>query len=95
MRFGIWTPLPHTIRPEPRMERAIEALKGHSSDQAGDAAFDFAVDVLQRAERHGFEVTLIATPRARPGPRGLDHRGGALGSYQDDGADGRGPSRHH
>ena len=66
MRFGIWTPLPHTIRPEPRMERAIEALKGHSSDQAPDAAFDFAVDVLQRAERHGFEVTLIATRELGP-----------------------------
>ena len=33
MRFGIWTPLPHTIRSEPRMERAIEALKGGSPDR--------------------------------------------------------------
>ena len=23
MRFGVWTPLPHTVVPEPRMERAL------------------------------------------------------------------------
>jgi FMNH2-dependent dimethyl sulfone monooxygenase len=66
MRFGIWTPLPHTIRPEPRMERAIEALKGHGDDQGGDASFQFAVDVLQRGERHGFEVSLIAARQLGP-----------------------------
>jgi dimethylsulfone monooxygenase len=68
MRFGIWTPLPHTIRPEPRMERAIEALKGQRSDPGPDAAFQFAVDVLQRGERHGFDVTLIATRELGPDP---------------------------
>jgi dimethylsulfone monooxygenase len=66
MRFGIWTPLPHTIRPEPRMERAIEVLKGRGSGQGGDASFEFAVDVLQRGERHGFDVTLIATRELGP-----------------------------
>ena len=66
MRFGIWTPLPHTIRPEPRMQRAIEALKGGGSDQGGDASFEFAVDVLRRGERHGFDVTLIATRELGP-----------------------------
>src|SRR3954447_12074019 len=58
MRFGIWTPLPHSIRPEPRMERAIKALNGGEAEEAGDASFEFAVDALQRGERHGFEVTL-------------------------------------
>lgn len=48
------------------MERAIEALKGHGPDQGGDASFQFAVDVLQRAERHGFDVTLIATRELGP-----------------------------
>jgi FMNH2-dependent dimethyl sulfone monooxygenase len=68
MRFGIWTPLPHTIRPEPRMERAIEVLKGQRPDPGPDAAFQFAVDVLQRGERHGFDVTLIATRELGPDP---------------------------
>ncbi len=27
MQFGIWTPLPHTIRPEPAMDRAVALLK--------------------------------------------------------------------
>lgn len=66
MRFGIWTPLPHTIRPEPRMERAIEVLKGQDAVQDGDASFEFAVEVLQRGERHGFDVTLIATREFGP-----------------------------
>jgi FMNH2-dependent dimethyl sulfone monooxygenase len=66
MRFGIWTPLPHTIRPEPRMERAIAALKGGGTDDHGDASFQFAVDVLKRGERHGFDVTLIATRELGP-----------------------------
>ena len=29
MQFGIWTPLPHTIRPEARMDRAVAAIKSH------------------------------------------------------------------
>ncbi len=66
MRFGIWTPLPHTTRPEPRMERAIEALKGGPAEGPSDASFEFAVDVIQRGERHGFEVTLIATRELGP-----------------------------
>ena len=48
------------------MERAIEALKGHGPEQGSDASFQFAVDVLQRAERHGFDVTLIATRELGP-----------------------------
>jgi dimethylsulfone monooxygenase len=68
MRFGIWTPLPHTIRPEPRMERAIATLKGlgDDQDQSGDGSFEFAVDVLQRGEQHGFDVSLIAARQLGP-----------------------------
>ena len=62
MQFGIWTPLPHTIRPEPRMDRAIER------DQVGreprrarhDGTFEFACDVVRRADELGFDTTLIA-----------------------------------
>src|SRR5262249_4468105 len=66
MRFGIWTPLPHTTRPEPRMGRAIAALKGGPAEGASDASFEFAVDVLRRGEHHGFDVTLIATRELGP-----------------------------
>ena len=42
MRYGVWTPLPHTIRPEPLMDEAIadpargvlrEALTRHSGSR--------------------------------------------------------------
>jgi FMNH2-dependent dimethyl sulfone monooxygenase len=59
MRFGIWTPLPHTIRPEPVMERAAVVLQTRGGTGA-DTSFQFAIDVLQKAERLGFETTLIA-----------------------------------
>jgi hypothetical protein len=36
MRYGIWTPLPHTIRPEPRMSRAVEVLQGRESSSSTD-----------------------------------------------------------
>jgi FMNH2-dependent dimethyl sulfone monooxygenase len=59
MRFGIWTPLPHTIRPEPAMDRAAAALQVRGG--AGtDPSFQFAIDVLCKAEACGFETTLIA-----------------------------------
>jgi FMNH2-dependent dimethyl sulfone monooxygenase len=60
MRYGVWTPLPHTIRPEPLMNQAI-ADSGSAGRAAGpDKAFRFAVDMLQRGEELGFETTLIA-----------------------------------
>jgi FMNH2-dependent dimethyl sulfone monooxygenase len=61
MQFGIWTPLPHTIRPEPRMDRAIERIKSADS-LAGDedGTFSFACDVVRRADELGFDTTLIA-----------------------------------
>ena len=66
MRYGIWTPLPHTIRPEERMTKAIEILKGAESKDPADPSFDFAVEVLRRAEQLGFDVTLIAARQLGP-----------------------------
>jgi FMNH2-dependent dimethyl sulfone monooxygenase len=59
MRFGIWTPLPHTIRPEPVMDRAAAALQMRGGEGV-DTSFQFAIDVLRKAERLGFATTLIA-----------------------------------
>jgi dimethylsulfone monooxygenase len=61
MQFGIWTPLPHTIRPEPRMDAAVAVLK-QEAGFAGrdDGTFAFACDVVRRADELGFDVTLIA-----------------------------------
>ena len=43
MKFGVWTPLPHTIRPEPGMDRAIAAIKtGASLAGRADGTFEFA-----------------------------------------------------
>jgi FMNH2-dependent dimethyl sulfone monooxygenase len=59
MRFGIWTPLPHTIRPEPVIDRAAAALQTPGG-QGIDTSFQFAIDLLRKAEGLGFETTLIA-----------------------------------
>jgi len=61
MQFGIWTPLPHTIRPEPEMDRAVALLKAGEHGAGGqDEAFQFACDVIRRADELGFDTTLIA-----------------------------------
>src|SRR5262249_50031214 len=61
MKFGIWTPLPHTIRPEPRMDRAVAEIKsGTSLAGRTDGTFEFAYDVVRRADELGFDTTLIA-----------------------------------
>ena len=61
MKFGIWTPLPHTIRPEPRMDHAVAEIKSCAS-LAGrnDGSFEFACDAVRRADELGFDTTLIA-----------------------------------
>jgi FMNH2-dependent dimethyl sulfone monooxygenase len=61
MYFGIWTPLPHTIRPEPRMDRALAEIKT-VPNLAGrrDGTFEHACDVVRRADELGFHTTLIA-----------------------------------
>jgi FMNH2-dependent dimethyl sulfone monooxygenase len=60
MQFGIWTPLPHTIRPEPAMERATAELKSGAGAASKDGTFEFACDVVRRADELGFDTTLIA-----------------------------------
>jgi dimethylsulfone monooxygenase len=60
MRYGVWTPLPHTIRPEPAMNAAMRDSATRGSAPRPDKAFRFAVDLLQRAEELGFETTLLA-----------------------------------
>lgn len=59
MKFDLWTPVPHVIRSEKRMTEALESHE-NSADAGGDAAFQFAVDIIQQAEKFGFENTLIA-----------------------------------
>ena len=60
MRLGIWTPLPHTIPPEPAMEAAIADLTTRGSGGGVDRSFRFALDVVNRGASYGFETTLIA-----------------------------------
>ncbi|MDB5569432.1 MAG: FMNH2-dependent dimethyl sulfone monooxygenase [Hyphomicrobiales bacterium] len=60
LRLGVWTPLPHTIPPEPRMDAAIAALARPGGAGQPDASFEFACEVAARAERAGFSITLIA-----------------------------------
>ena len=59
MRLGIWTPLPHTIRPEPAIEDGICQVKTRGDDRP-DKSFQFALDVVSRGEALGFDITLIA-----------------------------------
>jgi FMNH2-dependent dimethyl sulfone monooxygenase len=61
MQFGIWAPLPHTIRPEARMDRAVAEIKSDTPlDGRHDGTFGFACDVVRRADELGFDTTLIA-----------------------------------
>jgi FMNH2-dependent dimethyl sulfone monooxygenase len=60
MRLGIWTPLPHTIRAEPAMEAGVHQVKLRGAEGASDKSFQFALDVVSRAEALGFDITLIA-----------------------------------
>jgi FMNH2-dependent dimethyl sulfone monooxygenase len=68
MRLGVWTPLPHTIRREPRMASAIAELQTHEIGPEGDAAFLFASDVIRRADSLGFDTTLVAARHLGPDP---------------------------
>lgn len=60
MRYGVWTPLPHTIRPEPRMIAAERDLRNAGNRGARDKSHAFAVDVARAGERLGYSTTLIA-----------------------------------
>ena len=58
LKFGVWAPAPQTIRPDPAIRPAFAALTQHGGGV--DESYLYAVDVLQRAEALGFEITLIA-----------------------------------
>lgn len=61
MKYGIWAPLPHVVRREPRMAAAVEKLQTDGSGHGtADDSFEFVVDVVRSAENFGFDVTLIA-----------------------------------
>ncbi|MCU4181566.1 LLM class flavin-dependent oxidoreductase [Bosea sp. BH3] len=60
MKFGIWAPLPHTIRSEPEMKQAIAELTTPGAGGDSDSSFEFACAILQQAEAAGFSISLIA-----------------------------------
>lgn len=60
LRLGVWTPLPHTIAPEPRMQDAITRLSTPGGVGLEDPSFSFACEVVACAEEAGFDITLIA-----------------------------------
>jgi FMNH2-dependent dimethyl sulfone monooxygenase len=59
MKFGIWTPLPHTIYPEPAMAAALKQSARRGTTEP-DLAFEFVTDVVRKAESYGFSITLVA-----------------------------------
>lgn len=60
MRYGIWTPLPHTVQPEPALDAGAEQLSTHGRAGEPDLSLRFAAETLQRAEQLGFDLTLLA-----------------------------------
>ena len=66
MKFGIWTPLPHTTAPEPRITRAIEDLSTAGQADGPDRSLQLAIDIVRKAEAHGFFTTLIAARHLGP-----------------------------
>jgi dimethylsulfone monooxygenase len=60
MEMGIWTPVPHAVHTEPRLEAAVETIQRAGEGAGADTGLQFAIDVLQEAERLGFTKTLIA-----------------------------------
>ena len=66
MQFGIWTPLPHTTAPEPRITQAVQDLTTAGQADGPDRSLQFAIDVVRKAEAHGFFTTLIAARHLGP-----------------------------
>lgn len=66
MKFGIWTPLPHTYRIEPAMEAAIADLTTPGAGGADGRSFRLAADLLKRGEALGFVSSLIAERHLGP-----------------------------
>jgi dimethylsulfone monooxygenase len=66
MRLGIWTPLPHVMRPEPEIETALSELSSQGVGGKVDRSFAFALNVVRRAEELGFDTTLVAERLVAP-----------------------------
>ncbi|MCC2097341.1 MAG: LLM class flavin-dependent oxidoreductase [Hyphomicrobiales bacterium] len=66
MQLGIWTPLPHTIRPEPEIDLAVADLSTAGQGLAVDRSYAFARDVVRQAEDLGFDITLVAERLVAP-----------------------------
>jgi FMNH2-dependent dimethyl sulfone monooxygenase len=60
MRLGLWTPLPHVIRPEAAIVAALEDLATPGQGAAVDRSFSFALEAVRQAEALGFDITLVA-----------------------------------
>jgi FMNH2-dependent dimethyl sulfone monooxygenase len=61
MQFGVWTPVPHAIGPEPRLSAAVEQALAHPpAVPYADEGFAFARDVVTAADEQGFDITLVA-----------------------------------
>jgi FMNH2-dependent dimethyl sulfone monooxygenase len=61
MQFGIWTPVPHAIPPEPRMEAAVQQAQDPAPPQPyRDEGYALARDVVVQAEALGYDITLVA-----------------------------------
>lgn len=63
LKLGLWTPLPHTIRPEPEMVAGIASLTATGGGlEAGtrDPSYAMALKLVRRAEELGFDITLVA-----------------------------------
>ena len=55
MRLGVWTPLPHTMAPEPRMTEAIADARQQGTGVGADKAREVAAPTLEAMyERMGF-----------------------------------------
>ncbi len=66
LRFGVWTPLPHTTAPEPRMTKAVSELSTQGAGEGEDTSLRFVIDFLQKAEALGFDMTLVAARHLGP-----------------------------
>ena len=66
LRFGVWTPLPHTVAPEPRMTKAVAELSTQGAGEGEDTSLRFVIDFLQKAEALGFDMTLVAARHLGP-----------------------------
>jgi FMNH2-dependent dimethyl sulfone monooxygenase len=58
MKLGIWCPAPQTIRTDPLTQAFFSTLNQNGGGV--DKNFEYAAQVLNRAEHLGFDITLIA-----------------------------------